>query len=118
MTGLSVKPRAKKKTVIANGYLAMAVSLFLHTGFQPVQHSVGGVMKAAPVHQEGRQAVAADGVVQQIEHAHPRQVQEHAVHRHEDNDPPDDIQKLGPVFPRGTRHSFTISRARTAATSA
>ena len=28
-------------------------------------------MKAAPVHQEGRQAVAADGVVQQIEHAHP-----------------------------------------------
>ena len=55
------------------------VNTFKHIGFQPVQHSVGGIVEAAPVQQERDHAVSADGIVQQVVHVHTGIVQEHGV---------------------------------------
>ena len=72
--------------------------IFKNTGLQAVQHSVGRVVKTAPVQQEGRQAVSADGVIQQAVNRFPRPEQKHAVHGHDDQDPKDHIAVLRPVF--------------------
>ena len=80
------------------------IDVFKHAGFQAVQQSMGGVAKAAPVQQEGRQAVAADGIVQKIVDVYPRQVQEHRIHSHNRRDSGNHVEKLSPVFPRDPAH--------------
>ena len=72
--------------------------------FQPVQHAVGGVVEAAPVQQVGGQAVAADGVVQQVVDLLPGQVEEHGVDPHDDGDARHHVPVLRPVLPGHLPH--------------
>ena len=70
-----------------------------NAGFQGVEHTVAGVVEAAPVQQVGGQAVAADGIVQLIPDRVRVTEQEHRVHRHDGENSHYDEQVLLPVFP-------------------
>ena len=78
--------------------------VFKDAGFQGVEHTVGGVDKAAPVQQKGRQAVSADGIVQQGVNGVPRPEQKHGVYQHDDQNAQDHIAVLRPVFPGDLAH--------------
>ena len=77
---------------------------FKNTVLQAVEHSVGGVIEATPVQQKSRQAVTADGIIQQTVYRHFRPEQKHAVHGYNGQYAQNDIAVLRTVFSGNPNH--------------
>ena len=84
-----------------NDALADAVK---DAGFQTVQHSMGGIGKAAPVQQKGSKAVTADGVIQKAVYTFLRPEKEYTVYGNDSEDSQDYKAVLGTVFLRDPAH--------------
>ena len=86
--------KLKNMKLMTKGTIIYLMYLLKNAGFQTVQHAVGRIFKAAPIQQEGREAVSADGIIQEIIDVYPRPVEKHRVHRNDGHDPQDHIAVL------------------------
>ena len=56
----------KNQIIIVIKQYNTLINIFKNTGFQSIEHSVGGIVKTTPVKKKCSEAVSTDGIVKKI----------------------------------------------------